>query len=197
MLEFDEPSHTYRWNGKIVPGVTQVIRAALGDPFSGVPPDVLERKRAIGSAAHKACELDSQGRLDEATVHPAVLPYLRAWRAFVSETAFWPTWREEKVYNAAHGYAGQLDFLGGCAANNTSMLVDMKTGLPGPLAALQTSAYAEAACSERPSMPMPRRFSLQVLTTGRYKLVEYSNPGDFADFLACLRIYRLKERIAA
>ena len=192
MLEFDAASHRYTWNGAPVPGVTQVIRSALGDPFASVPRDALERKRQIGVAAHKACELDALGKLDDATVHTAVLPYLEAWRAFVRESGFAIAETEKTVHNGAHGYAGRLDFLGligGC--NGVPTVIDLKSGLPNAATALQTAAYA--ACV--PGLPW--RFALQALPTGRYKLVEYTNPGDFADFLACLRVYRLKERMAA
>src|SRR5271170_6005235 len=110
MLEFDAATHRYTWDDKPVPGVTQVIRSALGDPFVGVPSHVLEHKRQIGVAAHKACELDALGKLDESTVHPAVLPYLEAWRAFVREAGFRIDETERRIHSELFGYAGQLDF---------------------------------------------------------------------------------------
>jgi hypothetical protein len=197
MLTFDAERHEYFWCGSRVPGVTQVIRAALGDPFQGIPSHVLERKRAIGVAAHRACELDSQGRLDDATVHPAVLPYLEAWRAFVREKDATVVANHRKAYSITYGYAGELDFIvtwwigdrdGG---GPVFALVDFKTGIPGEMARIQTAGYA--ALNPEPCS----RYSLQGLPNGRYKLEPYDSPGDFPDFLACLRVFRLKERLAA
>jgi hypothetical protein len=183
MLTFNAERHEYAWQGKPVPGVTRVT---LGDPFAGIPSHVLEHKRAIGLAAHRACELDALGQLDEATVHPAVWPYLLAWRAFIRESGFEVEACEEIFYAEVFGYAGRRDFRG--KIDGRRAVVDFKTGLPGLLAAMQTAAYAA-------SEPW-RRFALQGLTNGRYRFTEYTAPGDFADFLACLRCFRLKERIA-
>lgn len=187
MLDFNAERHEYRWNGAIVPSVTQVIRAALGDPFGRIPADVLERKRKIGQAAHRACELDSRGDLDEATVHPAVLPYLQAWQAFVRESGFVVVFAELPFRHDTYGYAGTPDFVGDL--NGNRVVCDVKTGLSGPQAALQTAAYSALVCAQR-------RFALRALPDGRYKLVEFSSPGDWPDFLACLRCVRLRERIA-
>lgn len=193
MLTFDEPTHAYAWQGKPVPGVTAVIRGALGDPFARIDPDVLERKRAIGKAAHRAVELDDAGKLDEATVHPAVVPYLEAWRAFRRESGFAPLLSEQKGYHETYGYAGQLDVLG--RINGDRAVVDLKTGLPGLQAAIQTAAYAMLVPYELTPGLQPRRFALLAQINGRYKFIEYTAPGDWRDFLACLAVYRLKQRI--
>lgn len=196
MLTFDAETHRYAWDGQPVPGVTQVIRSAVGDPFARIARDVLERKRQIGHAAHKAAELDAAGMLNEATVHPAVLPYLSAWRAFRRETGFEVVASEEKLYHTVLGYAGQLDFWGTFPARPGAAVVDLKTGLPGPMAAMQTAAYLEMVLFHYAGLEgEQRRFALRALPTGRYKLEEYTNPGDWRDFLACLAVHRLKERI--
>lgn len=186
MLTFDEAGHRYFWNGQPVPGVTTIIREACGNPFAGIPEHVLERKRLLGLAAHRACELDALGKLDDGSVHPEVMPYLKAWRAFVQESGFEVEATEQKTYCEPCGYAGRIDFVGDLLGVLT--VIDFKTGLPGPLAAIQTAAYGNAIGAKR-------RFALQGLPNGRYKFPEYTAPGDFADFLAALRVFRLRERI--
>ena len=185
MLEFDEPTHVYRWNGAIVPSVTQIIRAALGNPFEFVSEAVLDHKRKIGVAAHKAVELDSQGVLDDETVHPLVMPYLVAWRQFREQ---WPCEildSEAKMYSGTYGFAGTPDLFAKLH-DGSYCVIDLKTGLPGPQAAIQTAAYANF-------VEATRRFALQARNDGKYRLTEYTNPSDWPDFLACLRIFRLKE----
>jgi hypothetical protein len=195
MLEFDPVEHAYRWQGKPVPGVTTIIRGALGDPFEHVAAPVLERARQRGSAVHKACELDDAGCLDEATVDARIVPYVEAWRKFRREFGFRVQFAERPLYHAVHGYAGTPD----CAielACGLPAIVDRKTGLPGPAAALQTAAYAELAYWLDAPPRQVRRFALRMLPNGRYQMHEYTNPGDFRDFLACLAVHRLKERLA-
>lgn len=197
MLAFDEPTHRYTWNGQPVPGVTEVIRSALGDPFANFDSETLTRKRQIGIAAHRAVELDDAGKLNQDSVHPAVLPYLEAWRAFRRESKFQPLMSETKEYSGQYGYAGTFDALG--LLRDDLAVVDFKTGLPGPMAALQTAAYAplipDSIAVAYPPPVRIRRFALRALPTGRYKFDEYTNPADWRDFLACLAVYRLKKRI--
>jgi hypothetical protein len=194
-LQFDPELHEYAWNGRLVPSVTQVLRSALGDPFRGVASDVFERKRQIGSAAHKACELDALGTLDESTVHPAVVPYLEAWRAFLRESNFQVYETETHLYSDAYGFAGTPDFIGVLGGANMCV-IDLKTGLPMIQAAFQTAGYAILA-GEIGNSAMVSRYALQALPNGRYKLMPYTAPSDFADFLACLRCHRIKERMVA
>lgn len=196
MLAFEPDAHRYTWNGRPVPGVTEAIRSALGDPFANIAPDVLERKRRLGVAAHVAWQLDDEGTLYEGSVHSAVMPLLEAWRAFRRELRSEIVLIEKRLYHDSLGYAGTLDRL--LRINGDRAIVDGKTGLPGPLAALQTAAYAELVDSEFGSdggEPI-RRFSLQTLPSGRYKFEEHRSPADFRDFLACLAVHRLKERMA-
>ena len=46
MLTFDEPSHTYRWQGQVVRSVTQYLERLHS--FAGVPVDVLEAAKKRG-----------------------------------------------------------------------------------------------------------------------------------------------------
>jgi hypothetical protein len=195
MLTLDE-AHNYQWNGAPVPGVTRIISGALGNPFAGVPAFVLERKRQIGVAAHRAWDLDDQGMLNEATVHPEVRPYLEAWRAFRRE--FRPCHvllSEVQMYEPTHGFAGTPDRI--VALTEGLGIIDGKTGLPGLMASLQTAGYEALVRSHLSlrSETVVRRFSLQAMKNERYMFREYKSPGDWPDFLACLRCARLRQRL--
>ena len=57
-LTVDEASHTYRFGGALVPGVTCILRPLAN--FAGIPPDVLEAKANLGRRVHFACQLDDE-----------------------------------------------------------------------------------------------------------------------------------------
>ena len=196
MLTFDPVAHRYAWKGRTVPGVTDIISSALGNPFADVPPAVLEHKRAIGVAAHLACHLDDEGKLDESTVHPEVAPRLAAWREFRRAFRFEVYASERPLYHSLHGYAGTPDRGVFVIDGAWRAVIDLKTGLPGPAAALQTAAYAHLLEATF-GTPVDRRFALQARDDGTFRLVEYESPADWRDFLSCLNVHRLKERIAA
>ena len=85
MLLFDATTHTYRFNGKPVPGVTSIVEP-LTD-FRLVKPDVMQAAQQLGTAVHLACELDDHGTLDTDDLDPALIPYLPAWRQFCHDYA--------------------------------------------------------------------------------------------------------------
>src|SRR3982751_6404807 len=129
MLTFEDSTHTYRWHGQRIPSVTQALYTLFD--FSAVPPDVLERKRKIGVAVHKAIHEEMLGRLDLASIDAASLPYFDAWRRFRDECNFDPVLIEYRVTSAELGeqfrYAGTLDEWG--MLQSYHALIDWKTCL--------------------------------------------------------------------
>lgn len=53
---FDERFHVYRLNGEIIPSVTKIIRTIAGKDSSHIPPDILQKAAARGTAIHKEIE---------------------------------------------------------------------------------------------------------------------------------------------
>ncbi|WP_042299090.1 hypothetical protein [Paraburkholderia kururiensis] len=195
MLEFDEPTHTYRLDGRIVPSVTRLLDSARLIDLSGIPPETLERKRLIGSAVHKACELDDLGVLDESSIAPVIEPYFSAYRKFKRETGFVPLLIEHRVAHPALGYAGTLDRTG--LVLDVPEQIDLKTtSALSPAVGVQTAAY-EAALYSDPSYDGPRnlgRKALQLRNDGTYRLETYKDPRDFAVFAALATVYHWKEK---
>lgn len=56
LLEFIETTHTYIYNGIVLPSVTQILNVRFGRKYDGIPKDVLEKASAKGTALHKAIE---------------------------------------------------------------------------------------------------------------------------------------------
>lgn len=185
MLTFDDPSHTYRWNGAIVPSVTQIIRPLYS--FDGIPPDVREHKRQIGTAVHYACDLIDRGTLDPASIAPEIAGYLVAYREFLAAKK--PEWAlvESQHYNEVYRYAGTLDRAGDM---DGPALLDLKTGPESAAIGVQLAAYLKAA----PLSPATHRYSLHLRDDGTYRLIEHTNRDDWATFLSCLNLFNWKAK---
>lgn len=191
-LTFDEPSHVYRWNGKVVPSVTQVLGALYS--FADVPIDVLEAARERGTDVHLACQLDDEGDLNEATITEEVAPYLKAWRKFKHDCR--PSFGaiEKPVYNAARRYAGTPDRDDVCFRFGAEMVtgaqIDIKTSLASHVCwGVQTAAYSNAL-----GKPQQPRFTVQLRPDGDYRLLEWTDPADWPVFVSLLTLRTFKER---
>jgi hypothetical protein len=125
-LTFDEEKHEYRLDGRVIPSVTQVLKAAgmIDDQWFD------EWSRERGKAVHKATELDDRGELDESTIDPRIAGYLDAWRRFIFETGWKSNEIEKLVFSRFAWFAGTLDRIGRFPTDRGLSIVDIKTGTP-------------------------------------------------------------------
>lgn len=182
MLTFDDASHTYRWKGKPVPSVTQIL-APVHD-LSMVPVDVLAAASAFGTAVHKACELDDKGVLNERALDPALMPYLVGWRKFRKEHR--TSWAviEKPLYHEGMGYAGTPDRIG--SIDGSDSVLDIKSAAQlYPAVGPQLSAYAQA--HEPVTGSRLKRFGLRLEPNG-YELKQYTDPTDWPMFASLLTL---------
>ncbi|WP_284459710.1 PD-(D/E)XK nuclease family protein [Cupriavidus campinensis] len=191
-LLFDEASHTYTADGVVIPSVTQIL-APLND-LSFIKPDVLQYKRELGTAVHKATELYDQGELDEATVPAVVQPYLDGWIRLRAELSFEILGMEERVFHPAHRYAGTYDRL--VLLDGKRCIWDLKTGGMFPSYGPQTAAYKNAV-EKASGKRVEGRFTVELRDDGTYRLHEMSDPEDWPVFLGCLALHRFKNKHAA
>lgn len=56
ILEYFDDTHTYLYDGIILPSVTQIIKMKFGHKYDGVPAFVLQRASQKGTAVHSAIE---------------------------------------------------------------------------------------------------------------------------------------------
>jgi ATP-dependent exoDNAse (exonuclease V) beta subunit len=90
--------------------VSDVLReAGLLPDFSRIPPAILERMRAIGTATHKALELLVLGRLDRSTIDPAVRLFFEAGERWLLERKPFVVACEETVCDRGMLIKGTLD----------------------------------------------------------------------------------------
>lgn len=197
MLSFDEPSHTYRWNERVVPSVTQAL--APWCDFSHIPPAVLERARQQGVAIHKMVELLCNGL-------PFAMPdwmhgHREAFNRFLDDTGF-ECWAAERRLYHPIGYAGTADLFGlmpklGRKVSGPVNIDVKRSFYGGPIIGLQTAGYSRAWNAEAPKdmqVPEANRYALRLDADGKYRLQRYPDPDDWIDFLAALRQHHFREK---
>lgn len=66
---FEPEHHTYNLDGKMLSGITAIVKWLFPNTYEGIPEDVLMRAADYGSLIHSKCELaDSMGIVDEPIV---------------------------------------------------------------------------------------------------------------------------------
>ena len=56
VLEYIDDTHTYLYDGVVLPSVTQLLQKKFGRKYDGIPKSVLQRAAERGTALHKAIE---------------------------------------------------------------------------------------------------------------------------------------------
>lgn len=191
-IAFDAATHTYRVNGRLTPNVTRILEPLYD--FSGIPRDVLERKKQIGEAVHRAIEFDLLNDLDDSTIDPQIAGYIAAWRLYRVEREYKHALSECRVAHLAFGYAGTLDLYGEARLKRASkrglVVIDLKTTFDiHPAVALQTAAYRAALAFENKSAAKAARMALQLKPDGTYHEEWFEDESDFAIFLSFLQAH--------
>ncbi len=160
--------------------VTDVLRlAGLMDPTWFTDPG-----RERGTHVHTACALLDRGDLDETSLDPVIVPYLDAYRRFLTESGTVWDLIEQEIEDQPLGYRGRLD-----RANRTS-IADIKTGAPHWSVAVQIAAYRR--CLAAPSLK--HQYVLELRGDGTYRYSKTSDLSGLSDrdaerlWLSCLHV---------
>jgi hypothetical protein len=184
---FDEATHAYTLDGRRLPSVTQIIRP-LAD-YGHIPREILERKMALGTAVHLACDLDDAGELDDAATNPEVLGYVVGWRQYLAAVQGRVLMSEQRRYHQRLGFAGTLDRV--VLVEGRHWLVDLKTAAdPMPSWGVQLAGYRLLLDGE---IEIHARAAVRLLPGGDFRVDLFRNPNDEACFRACLSIHQWKE----
>lgn len=186
-LTFDEASHTYTVDGRVVQSVTQILHRLSAEAYRFVDKDLMEDAALLGTAAHKMIELDLRDDLDPGTLSDGLQVYYTAWKNFQQLSGFQMVLSEQRVYSAKYGYAGTLDLAGWL--NGRFVIIDAKRTAQVPrTAGPQTAAYLRAL--EESELIDARiigvdRYALHLRAGGTWRLVPFTNKSDLRVFLAC------------
>jgi hypothetical protein len=206
-LTFEAEGHVYRYRGKVVPSVTQILEQLEVGSFIAAIKDALrdrshtERSTAIarymeqwqaaaefGTHVHAACHLYNQRDLIEEELSPALVPYLNQYKRFLRDTGFIVQGSEVLLYHEDMGYAGQEDFDG--IFRGTTWAVDIKSGVVPCTVGAQTAAYQQA----HPKATRPKRRACLQLMEDDYKFIEQKEYGDFSLFTSALNVFRFNQK---
>lgn len=140
MLTFDEETHSYHLDGVKLPSVTGIIKPLYD--FSSIPPLVLAKAAAYGTAVHKMIELEIKGELDYGTLDDGLLPALEAFGKWKSDypdiSKMLPSSAIEKIMASTKlRVAGTADII-----IDGLMVIDIKTREPNLLTdSIQCEGY--------------------------------------------------------
>ena len=178
-FEFDPVTHRYRLDGVTIPGISFVLENTGFIDKSWFKPEHAER----GHAVHAACQFLIEGNLDWSTVHPDILPRVKAFEQFLCGTRPRLLLAEEPLYSKAWMFGGTPDIV--LDMHGVPAVIDIKTGKAGLAAQLQTAAQS-ILIFERKGITDAHRYALELSKGGSLRMVRHGNHGDRAMFLNAL-----------
>lgn len=184
-LSFDAETHTYAIKGKAVPSVSAVLEPL--QELDGIPRDVLEHARILGQHVHTACAMMVNKVLEWRTLDLKLVPYVQAAKKFIEENEIKVLAAEYRMADDGLKFAGTLDLLG--VFRRYTCVFDWKaTSMMPRTAGPQTAAYDHLYRRNLGGRPM-KRYGVQLLETGDYKLFPFEDPRDFTWFVSALNIW--------
>lgn len=194
MIEFNEATHTYWYDGLNVPGVSEIIEGA-GLTDANAKQHYTKFHADRGTAVHKACELLDKGILDESSLDPEIEGYVEAYKKFLKE--YEPGWVEieKRGFNKQLFYAGTLDRAGFLTDSGAAVL-DIKTGQKAKWHAIQLALYAMLLVENQ--TPNTNLYGLYLKRDGSFKakrdLIDYTDPEIFRVAEAATRLYHWRNK---
>jgi len=189
-LEFNEEKHEYKWDGRLVPGVSNII-APLRD-FSGIPQLTLEIKREWGKAVHLYTAMYDDGTLDKdrSKWDERMIPVVDSWCRFKEQFMLDDKniAIEQKLYSSVFRYAGTPDRI----YKSQNIIVDIKTAAnPQPASGVQLAAYSRLAEENGLVYDDGRCRLIEVCLAddGTFKTKQYEFKENWNIFMCCYSIY--------
>ena len=194
MLTFDAEKHEYKFDGKVIPSVTQIIKEAGLINLDFVDKDLLAEKADLGTKIHVTTQLYDKGSLDVDSLHPILKKYLDNWIKFKKDYGFQVEEIETMYYHSKYSFAGTLDRIG--VIGKDKVLLDIKSGGKYDSHRIQTAAYKLLYDFEKPKKEIIKKRFIVYLSgndTVSYKVEENTRLNDDKIFLASLTIYNYKK----
>lgn len=124
-LTYDDPTHSYRMNGRYVPHITSICPSN----YDHVPPKILKRAQERGTAVHRLVEHYILNTPEwPGMVTPELAPYLESWikAQQLLDIQVEPEDVERILYHPEDGYAGRGD-LPRCFVMGKLSTLELKT----------------------------------------------------------------------
>ena len=204
MLKFDEPNHTYSWNGSKAPGVTTILGEYVKsniygteyyvNTFNGSAVDAEKFRVAAdhGNAVHLAIKYLLTDGLDMESLDPSILAAVNQFEEWRDEYVKEIILVEEPLFSTRFGYAGTPDLICELRPKYERIyrarvcLTDFKTGAHG-MSGPQTAAYEQLYKEHSKYRGKILRTVLKLPKDGGdYKFLPEAGRQDFNMFEACL-----------
>ena len=185
-FQFEEATHQYKYNGKVIPSVTQVIRAVLGHGWSAA-----EWYMQRGRAVHACAAFIAQGV--DFKSDPQISGQVAAIKKFYAEVKPEVISCEQKMVSMLFRFAGTADLI--CRIGGKRLLIDFKASLDFERTALQLGGYAILAAESRiPEIKYGR--AVVIKADGTYQMSKAINLRQARrEFLALRAVYGIMERM--
>lgn len=187
-LIFQDSNHIYQLDGVTLPSVSNLCAPLHKAVYENVPKWQLEAAAERGTAVHLAAQvLDAAGAVSVEEEH---LPYVRAYRDFLSEHSTTWSLTEKPLYHPTLLFAGTPDRYGLLDGKHT--LLDIKTtfSVYKPLCRAQLNLYRMILIAR--GFPVERMAILHLKKDGTYKLIPMQE--DEPLVLALITIYNALQK---
>lgn len=189
-LDFDEETHTYRYKGVVVSGVTSCI--------SHIPDELrfsshFQWKTELGTRVHHICEKINLGL--PYTLDGDTAPYIAAYLDWKQNGGFKILHAEKRLFSRRHMFAGTADIIG-IDPYGKRCIADIKTVTTlSPTVGLQLAAY-KLAWNEfaKKGKEVETRWAIQLCPDGTYNLQKYTDPFDERVFICKKVAYEWDKR---
>src|SRR3972149_387514 len=152
-LTLDEKKHEYKWEGVIVPSVTQIIGEWIRVQFSSmsvyyvnvftgksISESVMLEAADKGRAIHKAANMLAEGKsVDMDMIDPSIIMPVTQFMNWLSDFKPKIIFTEKLMYSEKDRFAGTLDIF--CEIKNKLSLVEIKTPIINLMVGAQTAGY--------------------------------------------------------
>ncbi len=181
----------------LFPSVTEILQSVgLAPDLTMVKPEVLAWASARGTALHRAIELHDKGTLDMDSLHPEIIPALKAYLDFVHDSGHEAIASELELIHPTWGFCGHPDRVGTLAKLEDLVLIDWKftASFDKPYVTLQTAGYAALWDANYPDRPIRKCFGLHLRKNGTYNLHDVSDPEARQTFMAAVVVYKAQRQ---
>ena len=195
VIDFDEPTHTYRVNGEVWElSVTGILsRTGLVD-FSHIPRSIREAALDRGRKVHKAIHFLLEDDLDVDALDEHIRGYVLAGQAFIQTSGFEVAGLERRLCHPTRRYVGTCDVFGWWQAQ--CAIADWCCGdLFESCKHLQLAGYSEAMrqCPPvewfdfTPTSPIVR-LGVHLRKDGTFRVEVFNDPRDVGLFMSAVTV---------
>lgn len=194
-FSYEDDTHIYRnQQGIVRPSVTQILRDAGVFDYGHIDPQILERKRRIGSNIHRwTAVYDRESSLEQSLLAEDEIGYFQGWLRFRKESKFLLGEISQPVLRNIMGVeiGGRPDRVG--YLGSTKYVVDIKTcTVRHPGWALQLALY-EMLLTGIPRCGRLGRMAVQLFPDGNYEIFCMETPSDAGAAISALMLSAWKQ----